>query len=86
MHTHIHTYLYSENLSRKLLSDQHLSGTDLQIEIFFIVGHRMDLKKKKMEMWNTEESDFYHKQTPIREGNVPDSECHQASFFFFYLW
>lgn len=47
VHTHVHTYLYSENPSLKLLSDQHLSGTDLQItEIFFIVGHRMDLKKK----------------------------------------
>ena len=32
-----------------------------------------------MEMWNTEERVIYHKQTPIPEGNVPDSECNQAS-------
>ena len=85
VHTHVHTYLYSENPSLKLLSDQHLSGTDLQItEIFFIVGHRMDLKKK-MEMWNTEKRVIYHKQTPIPEGNVPDSECHQASYLYYSM-
>ena len=42
--------MYSENLSLKLLSHQHLGGVDLQItEIFFIVGHRMEEKNGDVE-------------------------------------